>query len=171
MTVDKSQALLKVIDRIPTFAGLGQDSAKLILGLCEFRSAEIGQTLCHAGGQSDEMFVLLSGQLAVVNGDQVQLAVISPVAPVGEMGLITGQPRSATVRTTARANLLVIRKAGFDRLMRSNGVICTQVFRNVIQTMARRLGDSRQAQRRLHDECDQLAESLRSLQEQRDGAG
>jgi predicted nucleic acid-binding protein len=55
--------------------------------------------------------------------------------------------------------------------MRGNGVICTQVFSNVIQTMARRLGESRQAQRRLHDECDQLAESLRSLQEQRDGAG
>lgn len=171
MAVDKSQALLKVIDKIPTFAGLGPESSRLILGLCEFRAIEAGQTVCRAGGQSDEMYVLLSGQLAVFNEDQVKLAAISPVAPVGEMGLITGQPRSATVRAAARANLLVIKKAGFDRLMRSNGVLCAQVFRNVIQTMARRLDDSRQTQRRLHDECDQLAQSLRSLQEERDGVG
>jgi len=147
VTEEKEQPLLKVMDKIPMFSGLGTEKTGVIFKLSEFRNAEGGEVLCKAGEASSEMFVLLSGQLGVFNEEHVQLATIDPAAPVGEMGLITGQPRSATVRAMVDSNLLVIKKTAFDRLMRSNGEICSTVYRNVIQTMAGRLQESKKMQR------------------------
>ncbi len=59
------------------------------------------------------------------------------------MDLITGQPRSATVSALRDSNLLVLRKATFNRLMRSNGNLCVRVYRSVIEAMGQRLGESR----------------------------
>ena len=59
------------------------------------------------------------------------------------MDLITGQPRSATVSALRDSNLLVLRKVTFNRLMRSNGKLCVQVYRSVIEVMGQRLGKSR----------------------------
>ena len=166
MAVDKGLALLKVIDKIPMFSHLGGENAKLVLQLCEFRSAESGDVLCAAGDQSDEMLILLSGQLGVYNTEHVQLATINPVAPVGEMGLITGQPRSATVRIMSKGNLLVIKKTAFDRLMRSNGELCSQVYRNVIQTLSERLQESRSLQRQAEGDCAEREGDLQAIKEQ-----
>ena len=99
--------------------------------------------VCQVNGQSDEMYILLNGQLGVCSEGQMLLANIDPVAPVGEMDLITGQPRSATVSALCDSNLLGLRKATFDRLMRSNGKLCVQGYRSVIEAMGQRLDESR----------------------------
>ena len=125
------------------FQGLGSDHTILVLQSCAFRGVASGECICQVNGQSDEMYILLSGQLGVYNEGQILLANIDPVAPVGEMGLITGQPRSATVSALCDSNLLVLRKVTFDRLMRSNGKLCVQVYRSVIEAMGQRLGESR----------------------------
>lgn len=164
MSADKTQALLKVIDKIPMFRDVGADSGRLILQLCEFKAVEAGNVVCRFGEQSSEMCILLSGELGVYNEEHVQLATIDPAAPVGEMGLITGQPRSATVRALSDANLLVIKKTAFDRLMRSNGEICARVYGNVIEAMALRLQESRRRRRAADDECAARVEQLRHLQ-------
>ena len=65
------------------------------------------------------------------------------------MGLITGQSRSATVSALRSSNLLVLRKATFNRLMRSNGKLCVQVYRSVIEVMGQRLGESRAESQRV----------------------
>jgi putative ABC transport system ATP-binding protein len=149
VAVDKARALLKVIEKIPMFKNLGAENARRVLMGCEFRQAVPWQVLCRHKDASDELYILLSGQLAIYNGDNVELAVVKPVAPVGEMGLITGEARSATVKVIERAKLLVLRKAAFDSLMRSHGPICLQVYCNVVQIMGQRL----QASQKLHVEC------------------
>ena len=97
MSVDKAQALLKVIEKIPMFKNLGPENARKVLMGCEFRNAGPWEVLCQHKGASNELFILLSGRLGIFSGDNVQLAAVQPVAPVGEMGLITGESRSATV--------------------------------------------------------------------------
>ena len=147
MAADKARALLKVIEKIPMFKNLGPDNARKVLMGCEFRNAGPWEVLCQHKGASNELFILLSGRLGIFSGDNVQLASVQPVAPVGEMGLITGEARSATVKVVERAKLLVLKKAAFDALMRSHGPICLQVYCNVVQIMGERLRQSRALQR------------------------
>ena len=153
------------------FNGLGSDHTRMVLQSCEFRGASGGETVCKVNGRSDEMYILLSGQLGVYNEGQMLLASIDPVAPVGEMGLITGQPRSATVSALRDSNLLVLRKVAFDRLMRSNSQLCVQVYRSVIEAMGERLGESRSERQRAMRRRRELEGKLHEIEEQFVSAG
>ena len=63
------------------FHGLSADGTRLVLQSCEFRGVRSGESVCRVNAQSDEMYILLSGQLGVYNEDQILLASINPVAP------------------------------------------------------------------------------------------
>ena len=166
MGVDKAQALIKVINKIPKFSDLAEANVRIILQVCEFRQVGADDFVCKAGEQSDEMLVLLSGQLGVFTEENVSIATSEPVAPVGEMGLITGQPRSATVKALAASNMLVVKKMVFDRLMRSNGRVCIQVYRNVMETLWGRLQESKQQHLQAEDECNELVGKLGTVEQE-----
>lgn len=70
--------------------------------LGSFRSGEemrldAGQVLFSKGDVGHESYVLRSGELQIVDGDRV-FETIGPGGIVGEMALVDGGPRSATVR-------------------------------------------------------------------------
>ena len=65
MSVDKSQALLKVIGKIQMFSNLGQESATLVLKACEFRTSEAGDIVCKRDDPSDDFSILLSATTVV----------------------------------------------------------------------------------------------------------
>src|SRR6184192_4129186 len=56
-----------------------------------------GAVLCRQGTPSDAMYVVVSGRLRVVlekaNGEQRALSEIGRGETVGEMGMLTGEPR------------------------------------------------------------------------------
>ena len=164
--VDNALALLKVIHKIPMFHGLDSDYTRMVLQSCEFRGMRRGEAICQFNDQSDEMYILLSGRLRVYNENQLLLASIDPVAPVGEMGLITGQPRSATVSSLSDSNLLVLRKVAFDRLLRSNAQLCIQVYRSVIGAMGQRLAESRTERHRVSQHRNELEQKLSEVEDQ-----
>ena len=85
------------------------------------------------------MFILVSGQLAVVSEDGLRLATISPVTTVGEMGVITGQPRSATVEVLKPSSILSIKKTKLDTILRGHSDLKSRMFENVIAMLAQKL--------------------------------
>jgi CRP-like cAMP-binding protein len=49
----------------------------------------------------------------------------------GEMSLLTGEPRSATVRAKSDARVLVVEREGFDHLFRSNPSVAEMISRTL----------------------------------------
>lgn len=91
------------------------------------------------------MYILLSGELAVVTSEAVKRASIKPVATVGEMGVITAQPRSATVQATQPSNLFVIHKHQLDAALRDDQTMQSQIYLNIIGVLSDKLeGDNTQ---------------------------
>lgn len=133
---------VEAVKRVPLFAGLQPTQAVTLLKVCERRSLSAGDTLCRFGDRSDQMYILLSGALSVRTEDDTQIAKISPVAPVGEMGLFTDEPRSATVVAAENATLFVLGKYQLENVMRNNRDIEVTVSRNVIATLAERIRKS-----------------------------
>jgi predicted acylesterase/phospholipase RssA/CRP-like cAMP-binding protein len=83
-----------------------------------------GQTLYEQGDPGDSMYVLVRGHLGVrlrkADGTEMVIGQESePGASIGEMSLITGQPRAVTVYALADAELVRLSKGGFDRLAES----------------------------------------------------
>jgi CRP-like cAMP-binding protein/predicted acylesterase/phospholipase RssA len=79
-----------------------------------------GETLFSQGDPGDSMYLLLRGHLGVrlrhPDGSEMALAELGPGSIVGEIALLTGQPRTATVRALADADLLCCSREEFDRL-------------------------------------------------------
>ncbi len=166
MEDDRAKALLRIIEKVPIFNNMGAENVKTVLQLCERRTVQPWDTLCKVREQSNDMAILLSGLLGVFNAENRQLSTIQPVALVGEVGLITGQPRTATVRAIQQSSMLVLGKTAFDRLMRSNAAICLCIYRNVGRTMMGRYEETEIQGKALAQELTASDEQLHQLHEE-----
>ncbi len=135
---------IAAIRRVPLFQRLKTDQALILLKASERRSVDARETLCKYGEPSLEMFILLSGELSVRTREGVQIAKIAPIAPMGEMGIFTEEPRSATVTALQPSTLLVLTKAQIDMIMRRNPEIEIAISRNLIEILSERLRNANQ---------------------------
>lgn len=138
---DKGKLLLKVLRRIPVFHALPPSLVSRLLGLCEARGLDEGQVLCRKDTASDEMYILVAGELSVESDGGLRVATLKPLTTVGEMGVITGLPRSATVAALRPSRVLALRKASFDGILDEDVGQRARVMRNFIELLAERVGD------------------------------
>ena len=132
----------QVLKKIPLFHGLSPSQIRKVLGLSTLESYQPGNNICVGGDESsDEMYVLLAGELAVKTEDGVRVATLKPVTTVGEIGLITRQPRSATVEALQSSRILLIPKTPFEHLLRADRDVQVTIFRNVIEILSTKLSD------------------------------
>ena len=161
MDADRIKALLQIVDKIPMFDDLSRADATSILQACEFKIAKKGDTLCQIRQPSEDLSIHLSGELSVHNEAGVGIARVIPVSPVGEMGLFTGQPRSATVCVSADANLLVLKKVAFERVIRQN----ESISRSIIRVLHKRQLDGVEQNAVARRELAELEAKLESMRE------
>ena len=136
---ERSKELVEVLKKIPLFYGLSPTQIRVILSQCMSSGIEPGVKVCVRGKPSDEMYILLSGKLAIIADDSFRVATISPVTTVGEMGAITGQPRSATVEAITPCRILTIQKAKLDIILRGQRELKSRIFENVIHLLSDKL--------------------------------
>ena len=90
----------------------------------EWVQLSTGESLFRQGEYGDSMYVLLEGRLRVdvdkPDGTPDIIEELRAGTSVGEMALLTGQPRTATVTAIDDCELLRFARAGFNRLAESN---------------------------------------------------
>lgn len=99
-----------------------------------------GQVVCRQGEQGDQLFIVKSGVLEVLanqkdGGEPLPVAYLGAGEVMGELALLTGSPRSATVRAPEHAELFVVDKAVFLDLMDT----LPAFSKNLCLVLARRL--------------------------------
>ncbi len=102
------------------------------------KKAEAGEILFHEGDEGTEMFVVRSGSIRIfVETSEVEktLAILGPGEFVGEMSLLTGQPRSATAVVEEDAQLVVVGGRVLEEMIVSN----TEIALRLIRKLAKRL--------------------------------
>ena len=139
MPPESNKTLSQVIAKIPMFSGLSPSQAQKLFRLFSRESLKPKHILCQAGSPSIDMSVLVSGELAVVLEDGTQVASLTPITTVGEMGLIMRQPRTATVRVVKASHVLTIRKSHLDALLREDLEMQVRVYRNILEILSHRL--------------------------------
>jgi CheY-like chemotaxis protein len=112
------------------------------------------------------MYILLSGALTVVTSEGIRVATILPVTTVGEMGVITGQPRSATVEVSKPSNIFVVRKDSFDAMLRDDGDVRAMVYKNIIDVLSGKLNNDNIRMRDYQLEKDRYESRLAVLERQ-----
>ena len=99
-----------------------------------------GDVVFEQGDRGDRLFIVKSGVLEVLSTptdgtEQVPLAYLGTGEVLGELALLTGSPRTATVRSPERAELFMVEKPVFLDLMET----LPAFSRNLCLVLAKRL--------------------------------
>lgn len=93
-----------------------------------------GTTLTWEGHDGRLMFVVVEGKAAVIRGGR-EIARVGPGEVFGELSLIDGRPRSASVKALTAMRVLQLTGEEFDRLVD----VAPHFAHNVLASLARRI--------------------------------
>src|SRR5438046_3838079 len=141
--INETEQLVQFLKNVKLFAELNPDSlAKLCtcLKTAGFPPAEV---IVREGAPGVSMYIVKSGIVEVrkkdpVTGIDFLVAQLSEGAAVGEMSLLTGKPRSATVTTVQATTVFTLTRADFRNLLTQH----PEISLGLARILAERLEDA-----------------------------
>lgn len=129
--------LLKSIDKFKPFT---DDELEALLQLGRLRKFEAGEVIINEGEFDSWIYFLLTGSAAVMKG-QKKVKTFSQSGDIfGEMSIMDGQPRSATIRATKVTLLLGVDGSLLDAKHKKNNLaFCYTLYRLFAEVLAERL--------------------------------
>ena len=119
---------------VPLLAGADAEALEALAADAYPRRVLAGDWVIREGDEADDLFVVLRGRLRAVadaEGDARTLRVLGPGAAIGELGLLTGSPRSASVQAIRDSTLLQLGRGRFVELMERDGRFAAAVAREL----------------------------------------
>lgn len=111
-----------VLDTLPLFNLLTPEEREQLAAGLEATPYVAGSLITRQHDQGDCLFILVEGQVDVWlenNGRRSSLAILEPVEIMGEMSLLTGEPRSATLTARSDVECYVLGKESFQRTLQN----------------------------------------------------
>jgi CRP/FNR family transcriptional regulator, cyclic AMP receptor protein len=96
-----------------------------------------GRALCRQGSIGSEAFVIVEGE-ASVEIDGARVATLGPSDVFGEMALLDGGPRIATVRALTPTKVLVLNRSEFSSML----AVAPDVAKRILEAVSRRLREA-----------------------------
>ncbi|HLY66934.1 MAG TPA: cyclic nucleotide-binding domain-containing protein [Chloroflexota bacterium] len=147
---------LAVLSRVPLFGGMPAEVLRRLAEQLLERSCAAAEIICRHGDAGDCMYFIGSGKVVVTlpgeGGRDVILAEIGQAEFFGEMSLLDGQPRSASVTALEPTSLLALGRDDFLGFLSDH----RQALNNLLVTLSLRL---READQRIQAMAKQTAQS------------
>jgi CRP-like cAMP-binding protein len=128
--------------RASLFAALPDDLANVLFGGARSVTLAADQTLFLAGDAGNGCYRVEKGLLKVAmvsrSGTERILAILGPGAIVGELAMIDGRPRSASVVALKDAELTFVSKATFDEFAERHH----EVYKYLVNVLAARIRET-----------------------------
>jgi CRP-like cAMP-binding protein len=111
-----------LLSRVALFRTLGESELELLASQLTVVNFHEGDTVVASGAEGETMYILVEGLLHVFapgegEGTELKVAQITPGQFFGEMSLLSGSPRSATVRAATDAVTFEIGRESFKGLL------------------------------------------------------
>ncbi len=133
----------EALDRTAWARGLSWSQTIQVARYCSFREAAAGETIVAEGEREAFLCLVVEGELDVVkrdsSGSPRVLAPLGPGTSFGEMSLLDGEPRSATVAARTEAVLLTVSAENLERLVNERPELGVEVFRRLGRVASRHL--------------------------------
>jgi len=110
----RRDAFVRAIAGVPVFAPLPPDAHRALASEARELLFAGGETIVHEGQGGGSMFLVLAGRVAITTAGSTQpVAVTSAGGYFGEISLLTGEPRTATVVAMGDCTVLEIGAGAF----------------------------------------------------------
>ena len=129
------QQWIDLLSAVELFQSLSGDQVQQIADVAEDQTIRPHTVLFSQGDPGDAYWLLISGEVRVYifthEKNEVELARLQTGDGFGEMSLLTGEPRSASVETLCTTRFLVIRKNDFDNVVSTSPAL-TVTFAKIL---------------------------------------
>ena len=127
--------------RIPLLRGVAPEALDQLARRLRRRSYHRGEVIFHQGDPGDTMHLVRGGRVKVVipseSGDEAVLAILGPADCFGELAIIDGGPRSASVVAMEQVETLMLGRQDFLSFFRSNMSAAEQLVVNMARIIRR----------------------------------
>jgi CRP/FNR family transcriptional regulator/CRP/FNR family cyclic AMP-dependent transcriptional regulator len=121
-----------LLEKVPLFSGLSDDGLKRLAQVTTTKAFPKDHTVVEENELGETLYMILSGKVKVVNigpdGKEVILSVLGSGEFFGEMSLLDDEPRSATVISMEKTEMMLLRRKDFLNLWESNKEILSRVL-------------------------------------------
>jgi CRP/FNR family transcriptional regulator, cyclic AMP receptor protein len=128
----KTSSMVSTLAKSPLLQDLPAEGLEQIAAGARHRTYRRGEVICHQGDPGDALVILESGTVKVLvyseTGDETVLAIVGPGESFGELALIDGEERSATVEALEPVEALSIHREAFMKIVRSNPATCERLL-------------------------------------------
>jgi small-conductance mechanosensitive channel/CRP-like cAMP-binding protein len=121
---------------------LSDDEMRILAGAVRVHQFGAGETLVREGDSGDTLYIIRRGVVDVTasgaDGKQIHLTELTRPAFFGEMALMTGEARNATIRARTDVEVLEMNRGGFTELFKSHPDAAAQMSEIIAARMSQR---------------------------------
>jgi CRP/FNR family transcriptional regulator, cyclic AMP receptor protein len=133
--------LVAILEVSPLFSGLTKQQLGKVADLCRSATFSAGYVILQEGDPgAHQALIIIDGEARVVRRGRT-ISKLGHGSVIGEMSLIDGEPRSASVVATTAVEALTIGSAGFRKLLESMPAMGWNLLKT--QTQRLRAADAR----------------------------
>ena len=121
---------LRALHGVEIFASFSEDELKALADRLVYAPFARGDVITRQGMVAHWLYILVAGEAEVwleQEGERRLLTTLSGGSVFGEMGMLTGEPRRATVTAKSDAECYRLDKAGFEEVIRSRPTIAEEM--------------------------------------------
>jgi CRP/FNR family transcriptional regulator, cyclic AMP receptor protein len=111
----------EVLGKLPLFSHLGNRRLRKIAQQAQFAEFAPGDTVIATGSRGDSLYVILSGEAMALRKPAARTLRIGDY--FGELALLDGEPRSATVVATDQLHVMRLPRRAFLELLEQDSTI------------------------------------------------
>jgi CRP-like cAMP-binding protein len=149
---------------IPLFQDISDEHLSQLIGVLEHASLSSGETLFRAGDVPDRLILLVAGEVVLSENELIRFR-LHPIAPIGELGSITGLARNTTAVTTQPSEIWTIATPRLMRFFEEHGDVAFPFYHNLLRIVADK---TRRDGRRMYEMRANIIRTQKAMKRMRD---
>ena len=124
---------------IPIFKEFDREDIRILSQYLFPKDLEIDGLVCKEGQQGNFLSFVASGKLDVIkiiDDEDVRIATLQVGDTLGEMAIIDGLTRSATVRASQASTILMLRRDDFNKLLENHPNIGIKLLKSIARLLS-----------------------------------